>query len=141
MQKARNSFYGENDKREYVIECEKRFERSLDLAIERVISQNNKIITLSGPTCSGKTTTAKKLISEFEERVRKMGLSDMNIKVALMGCAVNGPGEAREADIGIAGGIGEGLIFKKGEILRKVKEDKLLDELIHEIILMKEGGK
>jgi uridine kinase len=68
MQKARNSFYGENDKREYVIECEKRFERSLDLAIERVISQNNKIITLSGPTCSRKTTTAKKLISEFEER-------------------------------------------------------------------------
>ena len=50
-----------------------------------------------------------------------------------MGCAVNGPGEAREADIGIAGGIKEGLIFKKGEIVRKVPEEKLLDELVKEI--------
>lgn len=50
-----------------------------------------------------------------------------------MGCAVNGPGEAREADVGIAGGKGEGLIFRKGEILRKVPEDKLLDELLQEI--------
>lgn len=50
-----------------------------------------------------------------------------------MGCIVNGPGEAREADIGIAGGDGNGLIFKKGEILRKVPEDKLLDELMKEI--------
>ena len=55
------------------------------------------------------------------------------IKVAVMGCIVNGPGEAREADIGIAGGDGCGLIFKKGEILRKVDEDKLLDELMKEI--------
>ena len=50
-----------------------------------------------------------------------------------MGCAVNGPGEAREADIGIAGGNGEGLIFKKGQILRKVPEDKLIEELMKEI--------
>ena len=50
-----------------------------------------------------------------------------------MGCAVNGPGEAREADIGIAGGKGEGLIFKKGEIIRKVKESEIIDELIREI--------
>ena len=96
---------------------------------------------VSCPTCGRTKINLIPLVSEFEQRVRKMGLSDMNIKVALMGCAVNGPGEAREADIGIAGGIGEGLIFKKGEILRKVKEDKLLDELIREIILMKEGGK
>ena len=58
---------------------------------------------------------------------------DKNITVALMGCAVNGPGEAREADIGIAGGIGEGLLFKKGEIVRKVKEDRLVTEIIEEI--------
>ena len=51
------------------------------------------------------------------------------IKVAVMGCAVNGPGEAREADIGVAGGVGEGLIFKKGVVLRKVPEDMLLSEL------------
>ena len=56
-----------------------------------------------------------------------------NIKVAVMGCAVNGPGEAREADIGIAGGNGEGLIFKKGLIVRKVKEENLIEELMKEI--------
>jgi len=50
-----------------------------------------------------------------------------------MGCAVNGPGETREADVGIAGGNGEGLIFRKGQIIRKVKEEDLLDELIKEI--------
>jgi (E)-4-hydroxy-3-methylbut-2-enyl-diphosphate synthase len=65
----------------------------------------------------------------------------MNIKVALMGCAVNGPGEAREADIGIAGGIGEGLLFRRGEIVRKVKEDELVDELVREIRRMKDEDK
>lgn len=72
MQKARNSFFGESDKKAYVMECEKTFERLLDVAVETVISQNNRIITLSGPTCSGKTTTAKKLVSEFEERGKKV---------------------------------------------------------------------
>ncbi len=72
MQKARNSFFGESDKKAYVTECEKNFERLLDIAVEKVINQNDKIITLSGPTCSGKTTTAKKLISEFEERGKKV---------------------------------------------------------------------
>ena len=57
----------------------------------------------------------------------------LDIKVAVMGCVVNGPGEAREADIGIAGGIGEGLLIKKGEIIRKVKEDELLDALRNEL--------
>lgn len=56
-----------------------------------------------------------------------------DITVAVMGCGVNGPGEAREADIGIAGGRGEGLLFKKGEILRKVPENRLLDELLAEV--------
>ena len=57
----------------------------------------------------------------------------LDIKVAVMGCVVNGPGEAREADLGIAGGIGEGLLIKKGEILRKVKEEHLLSELRGEL--------
>ena len=57
----------------------------------------------------------------------------LDIKVAVMGCVVNGPGEAREADLGIAGGIGEGLLIKKGEIIRKVKEDELLDALRNEL--------
>lgn len=60
-----------------------------------------------------------------------------------MGCVVNGPGEAREADVGIAGGIGEGLLFRKGEILRKVKEEEIVDELFKEIdkILMERKNK
>lgn len=65
------------------------------------------------------------------------------ITVAVMGCVVNGPGEAREADVGIAGGIGEGLLFRKGEILRKVKEEEIVDELFKEIdkILMERKNK
>ena len=58
---------------------------------------------------------------------------DMDIKVAVMGCAVNGPGEAREADIGIAGGNGEGLLIKKGEIIRKVPENEILTVLKEEL--------
>ena len=58
---------------------------------------------------------------------------DKDITIAVMGCAVNGPGEAKEADIGIAGGRGEGLIFKKGKVLKKVPEDKLISELEEEI--------
>ena len=58
----------------------------------------------------------------------------LDLKVAVMGCVVNGPGEAKEADIGIAGGIGEGLIIKHGEILRKVPEDRLLAELRQELL-------
>ncbi len=59
---------------------------------------------------------------------------DLDIKVAVMGCVVNGPGEAKEADIGIAGGIGEGLLIKKGEIVRKVKEEELLETLRQELL-------
>ena len=88
---------------------------------------------VSCPTCGRTKIDLIKLVGEFERRARLEGLDKKNIKVALMGCVVNGPGEAREADIGIAGGIGEGLIFKKGETLRKVKEDRLVDELIEEI--------
>ena len=58
---------------------------------------------------------------------------EKDITVAIMGCSVNGPGEAREADIGIAGGKGEGLLFKKGEIVRKIKGDRLVEELLEEI--------
>ena len=58
---------------------------------------------------------------------------DLNIKVAVMGCVVNGPGEAKEADIGIAGGIGEGLLIKHGEIVRKIPEEELLSVLYQEL--------
>ncbi len=63
---------------------------------------------------------------------------DLDVKVAVMGCVVNGPGEAREADIGIAGGIGEGLLIKKGEIIKKVPEHELLSVLREELLKMQE---
>jgi (E)-4-hydroxy-3-methylbut-2-enyl-diphosphate synthase len=85
------------------------------------------------PTCGRTKINLIGLLGEFKDRVRKEGLDNLNIKVALMGCVVNGPGEAREADLGIAGGNGEGLLFKKGEIIRKVDEARLIDELIAEI--------
>ncbi len=88
------------------------------------------------PTCGRTKIDLIRLVSEFEERARAEGLDKMNIKVALMGCVVNGPGEAREADIGIAGGVGEGLLFKKGETVRKIKENDLIEELIKEIKLL-----
>ena len=88
---------------------------------------------VSCPTCGRTKIDLIGLVGEFKERVRLEGLDKLNIKVALMGCVVNGPGEAREADLGIAGGKGEGLIFKKGEIIRKVEESRLIDELIKEI--------
>ena len=97
------------------------------------LAKNAGMDIVSCPTCGRTKINLIPLLREFKERVRLEGLDRMNVKVALMGCAVNGPGEAREADLGIAGGNGEGLIFKKGEILRKVSEDMLLDELILEI--------
>lgn len=85
---------------------------------------------VSCPTCG---RTRINLIPLAEKVERLIADVEEPIKVAVMGCAVNGPGEAREADIGIAGGDGVGLIFKKGEIIRKVPEDRLLDELKTEI--------
>ena len=88
---------------------------------------------VSCPTCGRTKIDLIGMLKLFKERARAEGLDKLNIKVALMGCVVNGPGEAREADLGIAGGKGEGLIFKKGEIIRKVPEAILIDELIKEI--------
>jgi (E)-4-hydroxy-3-methylbut-2-enyl-diphosphate synthase len=85
---------------------------------------------VSCPTCGRTKIDLIKLANEAKEKLKTV---KKPLKVAIMGCVVNGPGEAREADIGIAGGDGEGLIFKKGEILRKVPENRLLDELMAEI--------
>ena len=73
------------------------------------------------------------LIPMAEEVERRLMNCTKNITVAVMGCAVNGPGEAAAADIGIAGGKGEGLIFRKGEILYKVPQEQLVDKLMEEI--------
>ena len=85
---------------------------------------------VSCPTCGRTRIDLVKTAGEVEERLRAC---KKNITVAVMGCVVNGPGEAKEADIGIAGGDGCGLVFKKGEILYKVSEDKLVDALMGEI--------
>lgn len=85
---------------------------------------------ISCPTCGRTCIDLISIANIVEERCRNI---NKNIKVAVMGCAVNGPGEAREADIGIAGGNGCGLIFKKGEIVRKAPEGELIDELMKEI--------
>lgn len=85
---------------------------------------------ISCPTCGRTRINLEKLALEVERRLANISEP---ISVAVMGCVVNGPGEAREADVGLAGGIGEGLIFRKGQVLRKVSEDKLIDELFTEI--------
>ena len=85
---------------------------------------------VSCPTCGRTQINLIKIANEVEERLSSC---NKNIKIAIMGCAVNGPGEAREADIGIAGGKGVGLIFKKGVVIKTVKEEDLVEELIREI--------
>ncbi len=98
--------------------------------ILRAIGKGKGIQIVSCPTCARTRIDLISLVHEVEEATKNINKS---LKVAVMGCAVNGPGEAREADIGIAGGNGEGLLFKKGEIIRKIPEEKLLDELLSEI--------
>lgn len=85
---------------------------------------------ISCPTCGRCQIDLIDAANKIEGRLVKL---DKNIKVAVMGCAVNGPGEAKEADIGIAGGKGEALLFKKGEIIRKIPEDKIVEALLSEI--------
>ena len=92
--------------------------------------KNDSPYLISCPTCGRTKIDLVGLAKQVEEILKDC---KKPIKVAVMGCIVNGPGEAKEADIGIAGGDGCGLIFKKGEILRKVDEKDLLDELMKEI--------
>ncbi len=92
--------------------------------------RNDGVKIVSCPTCGRTRIDLIGIAKTVEEKLKDC---DKNITVAVMGCVVNGPGEAKEADIGIAGGDGCGLIFKKGEILRKVPEEKLIEELMEEI--------
>ena len=94
---------------------------------------------VSCPTCGRTKIDLISLVSRFEEAVEREGISDLPLKVAIMGCAVNGPGEAREADIGVAGGKGEALLFKKGEIITKIAEDDIVATLIENIKQMAKG--
>ena len=89
------------------------------------------IEVVSCPTCGRTKINLIDLASKAEAIAAKY--DNLNIKLAVMGCGVNGPGEAREADLGIAGGNGEGLLIKKGKIVKKVPEEKLLETLEEEL--------
>jgi (E)-4-hydroxy-3-methylbut-2-enyl-diphosphate synthase len=103
--------------------------------ILKAIGYGNFVNVISCPTCGRTKIDIIKLAEETESELGKYPeLAEKRLTVAVMGCAVNGPGEAREADYGIAGGDGEGLIFKKGKPLRKVKECDLVRALIAEIL-------
>ena len=98
--------------------------------ILKAVGKGSGVTIVSCPTCGRTSIDLISLAEKVENATRDI---NKDIKIAVMGCAVNGPGEAREVDVGIAGGKGEGIIFKKGQILRKVKESELLDELLKEI--------
>lgn len=91
---------------------------------------NDKIKIVSCPTCGRCQINLIELANQVENKIEHI---KKDITVAIMGCAVNGPGEAREADLGIAGGTGIGLLFKNGEIIRRVPQENIVDELINEI--------
>lgn len=88
---------------------------------------------VSCPTCGRTKIDLISLVAEFEKRAREENILSKPIKVAMMGCVVNGPGEAREADIGVAGGKGEAVLIKKGVIVEKIAEDNIVERLISEI--------
>lgn len=101
-------------------------------AILKAVGRNDDgVNVVSCPTCGRTQIDLIGIAREVEQRVA--GIRGKKLKVAVMGCAVNGPGEAREADLGIAGGDGVGLIFRKGEIVRKVPQNELVEALMHEI--------
>lgn len=104
--------------------------KSAKLILRTLGLRTGGIEVVSCPTCGRTNIDLIGLANQVETMVQDYAL---DIKVAVMGCAVNGPGEAKEADLGIAGGIGEGLLIKKGEIVKKVPEGALLDTLKYEL--------
>lgn len=101
-------------------------------AILKAVGLNEDgVQVVSCPTCGRTRIDLIEIAKEVEQKAA--GIKGKKLKVAVMGCAVNGPGEAREADLGIAGGDGVGLIFKKGEVIKKVPQDELVNALMDEI--------
>ncbi|WP_101875480.1 flavodoxin-dependent (E)-4-hydroxy-3-methylbut-2-enyl-diphosphate synthase [Lachnoclostridium edouardi] len=105
--------------------------KSAKLILKTLGLRKGGIEVVSCPTCGRTRIDLINLANQVETMTSQF--DSLNIKVAVMGCVVNGPGEAREADIGIAGGIGEGLLIKKGQVVRKVPEDQLLETLRREL--------
>ena len=100
------------------------------VSILKALNLKNGLDIISCPTCGRTKTDLIKITNQIKDKLMKTSIRDKDIKIAVMGCAVNGPGEARNADFGIACGIKEGLIFKRGEIIKKVPEEKLVMEFI-----------
>ena len=107
---------------------------SAKLILKTLGLRTGGIEVVSCPTCGRTNIDLISLANQVETMAADF--EDLNLKVAVMGCVVNGPGEARNADIGIAGGIKEGLLFKKGKIIRKIPQDKIVEELKKEILEM-----
>jgi len=107
--------------------------KSAKLILKTLGLRKGGVELVSCPTCGRTQIDLIGLAEQVENMIQDI---DLDVKVAVMGCAVNGPGEAKEADIGIAGGKGEGLLIKKGEIIRKVPENQLLSALREELLNM-----
>ncbi len=106
--------------------------KSAKLILKTLGLRKGGIEVVSCPTCGRTRIDLIGLANKVQDMVEDIPLDD--VKVAVMGCVVNGPGEAKEADIGIAGGVGEGLLIRKGEIVKKVKEEELLETLRQELL-------
>jgi (E)-4-hydroxy-3-methylbut-2-enyl-diphosphate synthase len=115
-----------------------------EIAAARKILQALEIEGQSGldivscPTCARTEIDLIPLVKRFEAAVAAEGLDTVPVKVALMGCVVNGPGEAREADVGIAGGKGEAVLFRHGEVVEKIPEAQIVERLLREVRTLKE---
>ena len=109
--------------------------KSAKLILKNIGLRKGGVDLISCPTCGRTEIDLIGLASAVEDMIQDI---DLDVKVAVMGCAVNGPGEAKEADIGIAGGKGEGLLIKKGKVVKKLAEDELLSSLRQELLRMKE---
>lgn len=112
-------------------------------AARRILSacglQKNTVEIVSCPTCGRTKIDLVGIADELDARLAELDLKpSRNIKVAVMGCVVNGPGEAKEADVGIAGGRSDAILFKKGELVHKIPEDKVIEILLDEIIKLSE---
>ena len=110
--------------------------RSAKLILKTLGLRSGGIEVVSCPTCGRTQIDLIRLAEQVEEMIEELPeeIAEQNIKIAVMGCVVNGPGEAKEADIGIAGGRGEGLLIRYGEIIKKVKEENLLNILREELL-------